>query len=122
MKKAIYALVGVATFLIIAGCAQTTIMPEGNDTYSVVSNSSSEGYAFKDALNKGTELCQKEGKSIKVLSHKGTYQGASKDTKAMMGTLSGVASILSKGNGGSSYDGSSSDDYKVALRFKCVNQ
>ncbi len=96
----------------LVGCASTTIFPEGNGRYSLVSTSASESAALKGAQQKAAAECQKMGMGLKVLSHNAVYQGVDKRDKAMLN----LAGAILAGNGGTA---NSSDDYKVTMKFRC---
>ena len=108
MKKTIFLMFS----LLLAGCASTTILPEGNGKYSLVTTSFSESSAFANAKQKAVEECQKQSKQLVVLNHKSTYQGIDKKDKAMLN----IAGALINGN---SSTANSSDDYEVTMKFRC---
>ncbi len=99
-------------FTLLVGCASTTILPEGNGRYSLVSTSSSESAALSDAKKKANEECLKQNKQLIVLKHHSVYQGMDKTNKAMIN----LAGALLAGNGGTA---NSSDDYKISMMFRC---
>lgn len=105
------AAISILSLGILAGCASTTILPEGNGRYSLVTTSSSESYAIKDAKKKAAEKCAEENKALVVLTHKSTYQGIDKNEKAIIG----LAGAVLAGNSNTS----SPDDYKVTMKFRC---
>lgn len=113
IKNSLLAATIIVVLVSLAGCEDPAVYPVGDNTYSLVSTSSSEGSAQNAAVYKATKLCQKQGKHLKVLSHDSTYQGVDKSHKAMI-NLAG--SMLS----GKPYSANSGDDYKVNLKFKCV--
>lgn len=110
VNKSLLAICAAAALL--TSCAQTTIYPTGNDTYSSVSTSSDEGYAEKDGQKKAEEQCTKQGKHLVVLNHKTEYQGVDSQTKLIGGIAGG---LLGGGN-----PTTSSSDYKVKMTFKCA--
>lgn len=95
----------------LSGCASTTIYPEPNNTFSLVTTSSDQGYAEKDALKKATEHCQTSGRRLVVLKHNTIYQGADKNNAALIGLASAV---IGTGN-----TAKSAEDYQVTMKFKC---
>lgn len=97
---------------LLTGCASTTIMPNGNGRYSLISTSSSESAAITDAKKKATEECQKQNKQLIVLKHSSVYQGMDKTNKAMIN----LAGALLAGTANSA---NSSEDYKVNMLFRC---
>ena len=97
----------------LTGCASTTIFPEKNNQFSLVTTSSSEGVAEKEALKKAEEYCAKRGQNLVVLEHQSTYQGVDKTHKALIG-LTGA--LLTNNQ---MYSANSDDDYRVNLRFTC---
>jgi hypothetical protein len=100
-----------AALLLLTSCANTTIYPESNGTYSLVSTSVSQSAAEKDAKEKASKQCEKQGKHLVVLNHKSKYQGMNKADKAVIG----LASTLLVGTNTTN----SSDDYIVQLKFSC---
>ena len=108
MKKVLV----IATSFFLAGCASTTILPQGNGRYSLVSTSASESAAITDAKKKATEECQKQNKHLVVLKHHSKYQGIDKSEKAVIN----IAGALLTGTSSSA---NSSDDYKVTMTFSC---
>lgn len=112
MKKAICIVSVVVTASVLAGCASTTIFPEGKNQYSLVTTSSSEGSAEADAKKKAAKYCQKQAKNLVVLSHSTKYQGVNKQNAAMIG----VASAFLTGGGNPAR---SNDDYQVTMKFTC---
>lgn len=100
--------------LFVAGCASTTIYPEGKDTYSLVSTSQDQGYAEKDAKEKAEKYCMEHGKSLVVVSHQSAYHGVSKDNAALIGLAS---SMLTHGDPAN--PAHSNSDYEVTMKFKC---
>ncbi len=108
-KRSLYLATGA---LFLAGCASTTIYPEGENKFSLVATSSSEGSAEKAAEKKASDYCEKMGKKLVVLKHQSTYQGVDRNQKAVIGLASALV-------GGGPNPASSSDDYRVELKFKC---
>lgn len=108
-----------STFIVSAlsflyGCASTTVFPEGNNRYSLVSTSFSESSALEDAKKKATEVCNQQNQTLIVLKHKSVYQGIDKRDKAIID----IADTVLNGNTTST---SNSDDYKVTMKFRCSN-
>lgn len=97
----------------LVGCASTTIYPGENNTFSLVTTSSEQGYAEKDAEKKAADYCSKKGQELVVVSHKTEYHGADKNDAAMIGLAS---AILTHGGGNPA---SSDQDYQVTMTFKC---
>ena len=112
MKKLLKITMITTFFAFIAGCASTTVFPEGDGKYSLVTTSSSEGYALKEAKKKAMEHCAKLNKELVVIKHKSTYQGMDKNNKA----LANIAGALLTNNASA---GDSSDDYKIEMKFRC---
>lgn len=110
MKLKLLVLVGGV--LLLSSCAQTSIFPTGNNTYSSVSTSSAQGPAESDAKAKAEAQCTKQGKRLVVLQHQTNYQGADTSTKIAGGVISGLI-------GGPNMAVSSSD-YQVKMQFKCA--
>lgn len=108
-KKFLLALFPV--IMIIAGCAQTTIYPTGNNNFSSVSTSGDQGYAEKDALEKAEKHCADLGRRLVVLKHDTEYHGPDQQTKLVGGIAAGLL--------GAPNPTTSSSDYKVKLTFKC---
>ncbi|KTD31359.1 hypothetical protein E3983_13370 [Legionella israelensis] len=100
------------SFLLLASCASTTVFPEGGNKFSLVATSSSEGMAESAAKKKASEYCSKQGKELVVLKHKSLYQGVDKSQKALIGLASSI--LTDRAN-----PASSSDDYRVELKFIC---
>jgi len=96
----------------LVSCANTTVYPEGNGVYSLVATSSSEGTAQNAAKKKASEYCEKQGKQLIVMKHQSHYQGMNKDNQALIGVASAVLT-------GNSSAGTTMDDYKIELQFKC---
>lgn len=109
-NKSLFTLCALAIFM--TGCAQTSIYPTGNNTYTSVSTSSDQGYAEKDAQKKAEEQCTKQGKHLVVMKHDTEYHGADQQTKLVGGITSGLL--------GGSNPAVSSSDYQVKMSFKCV--
>lgn len=105
----------ISAAALLAGCASTTILPEGNGQYSLVSTSASESSAIHDAKSKATEECTKQGKHLKVLKYKSIYQGMDKNERAVLN----LAQNLLKKDNTPNIGPDSSDDYKVTMKFKC---
>lgn len=108
--KSLFALCAAAA--VVTGCAQTTIYPSGNNTFTSVSTSSDQGYAEKDAEKKATEQCTKQGRRLVVIKHDTEYHGPDASQKIMGGIVGGV---LGGGNAATS-----ANDYQVKMTFKCV--
>ncbi len=96
---------------LLAGCASTTIYPEGDNNFSLVTTSSAQGAAESDAKNKAMKYCQKMGQRLVVLKHRTKYQGVPKNEAAIVGLASAVL--------GSPNTASSSSDYQVTMKFTC---
>ena len=107
---AISALLGAG--LLLAGCSSTTVYPEGNNTYSLVTTSRAQSRAEKGAESKAEKYCKKKGKKLVVLTHKTKYQGIGKEKAAIIG----IAGALLTGGAGM---GNSNNDYQVSMKFAC---
>lgn len=103
--------------MLFVGCSNTTLLPEGHNTYTIISPSSDEADAYREAMKKATEVCTKDGKQVCVLSQNSNYQGIDKNAKAAIGLASIVASAIVKSNMGS--NNSNNNDYKVTIKFRC---
>jgi hypothetical protein len=118
-KKVLLAAIAVSCGL-LAGCADnTTILPHGNNRYTVVALSHSEGDATKSAMKKATDICAQTGKSVNVVEHRSVYQGLDKKDKALAGFAGDVLDVVSRDGFGSSHSETTDDDYKVTLEFVC---
>lgn len=113
MNLKIKALLPLFFTTLVAGCANTTIYPEGDNKFSLVATSSDQAYAEKAALKKATDQCVKQGKQLQVIKHEAVYQGMDKNAQAMLG----VANHLLTGDLGNPAKGD--DDWKVTLKFIC---
>lgn len=111
-KKISLSLVCSTTFL-LASCASTTIYPGPNGNYSLVTTSSEQGYAQKDARKKAAEYCQSIGKNLVVINHQTNYNGADKNNAALIGLAS---SIFTPDAGNPA---KSNQDYEVKMNFRC---
>ena len=111
MKK-IVSLSVCSAAILLAGCASTTIYPEANDSFSLVTTSSEQGYAEKDAQQKATEYCTNLGKRLVVVHHETAYHGADKNNAAMIGLASAILT-------GGPNPARSNQDYEVKMQFKC---
>lgn len=100
------------SFLIVS-CAQTTIYPLGDNTFSSVSTSSDQGYAEQGAKNKAESYCQKMGRQLVVKNHETFYHGPDRQTKM----LGGIVSDLT---GSTENHATSESDYEVRMIFRCV--
>lgn len=98
--------------ILLAGCASTTIYPGTKGNYSLVTTSSDQGIAEKDAEEKAEKYCNKMGKSLAVISHQTDYHGMDKNNAAIVG----LAGAILAGNGNL---GRSNEDYQVTMQFKC---
>ena len=105
------------SLLMLVGCASTTIIPEGGNKFSVISTSDSEGVANRAAMSKATKTCEDLNRSLQVLQHASKYQGADQQTKAVAGTVSAVASMITHSD--SYHSANTSDDYEVKMTFLC---
>ena len=99
--------------LLLTACANTTIYPGEKGTYSLVTTSSDQGYAEKDAKKKSEEYCTTLGKRLVVVNHKTAYHGADKNNVAVIGLVSTVL-------GGGGNPARSSEDYEVLMTFRCA--
>lgn len=97
--------------ILSVGCASTTIYPHADGNYSLVTTSSQQGYAEKDAAKKAEEYCAKMGKRYFVVDHKTAYHGIEKDKAAMINLAGAVF--------GGGRQAGSNDDYEVTMKFKC---
>lgn len=113
MKKYIKYPIACSIGFLLIGCASTTIYPEGHDTYSLVTTSSEQGYAEKDAKKKAEKHCMEMGKQLVVISHQSEYHGADKNNAAVIG----LASAILTQNGPN--PAKSNNDYEVKMKFKC---
>src|SRR4051812_23236646 len=86
----------IVTMILLIACSNTTLLPEGKDTYTIISPCADEGKAYKAAMKQANEVCSKEGKVVRVLCQNSNYQGIDKNTKAALGFASIVASCISK--------------------------
>ena len=98
--------------VLLVGCASTTIYPEANGNYSLVTTSSDQGYAEKDAEKKAEAYCADNGRKLVVVSHQTAYHGADKNNAAFIGLAS---AILPQG----SNPARSNQDYEVTMKFRC---
>ena len=112
MSAKFHLLLACSAAVLLVGCASTTIYPGEKGTFSLVTTSSDQGYAEKDAEKKADEYCTKAGKRLVVVSHKTEYHGANKDNAALIGLASAVL------NGGMN-PAKSNEDYEVTMTFKC---
>lgn len=118
-KKILFSLVACSTLL--AGCTQyinATVLPHGNNKYSVVALSSSEDSATHNAMDKATQVCSEKGMQVNVIKQECNYRGADQQSKMLTGIAGGVLSALSHGGAGVS-SGRNHDDYKVTMDFAC---
>ena len=114
----ILALVAVVVVMGCSTTSNTTLLPEQNNTYKVISFASTESAANKSAVSRATDVCNQSGKSMVVLNHASKYQGGlTKGDKQLIKTGSEIASLIDGQN--LSVDPSSSDDYKVVIEFQC---
>lgn len=97
---------------LLTSCANTTIFPNGPNSFSSVSTSSQQKYAESDAKSKAEAHCKKLGKQLAVSNHQTEYHGADTSTKVAGAIVSGLV-------GGPNFAVSSSD-YEVKMQFKCV--
>ena len=111
VSKSRLALVSL-TSVLLAGCASTTIFPGPNNSFSLVTTSSEQSYAEKDAKTKAEDYCLARGKSLVVLDHQTKYNGADKSSVALIGLASAV---LTDGPN----PAQSSNDYEVRVKFIC---
>ncbi len=109
------------TFLVFAGCgptSQSVVLPEKDNVYKVITFGSSETEANQEAVAKATETCNKCNKNMVVLKHATKYQGGlAKGDKELIKAGSELASLIEEKN--LSIDPSSSNDYKVIIKFQC---
>ena len=114
-------LVALIAFVMAMGCSttsNTTLLPEKDNTYKVISFGSTESGANKSAVSRATDVCNQSGKSMVVLNHASKYQGGlAKGDKQLIKTGSEIASLLDGQD--LSVDPSSADDYKVVIEFQC---
>ena len=99
--------------VLLAGCASTTIYPKEDNTFSLVTTSSDQGAAEKDAKEKAQKYCNNLGKQLAVIKHDTVYKGADKNNVAVIGL---VGAVLGAGGG----HGRSNEDYELKMHFKCV--
>ena len=111
------AIMGCFIAILVVGCADTTIYPEANNTYSLVTTSGKQGYAEKDALKKSSEYCNKTGKKLVVLSHQTAYHGVEKTNAALIGLASLALTARQDSIGGN--PATSNQDYEVTMKFTC---
>lgn len=108
-------------FIVLIGCStpsNTVVLPEKNGIYQVITFGSSETKANKAAVAKATDVCNSEGKSMLVLKHASKYQGGlAKGDKELIKAGTELASLIE--NKDLSIDPSSSNDYKVIMKFQC---
>jgi hypothetical protein len=109
-----FVLVLSAVSLYFSGCctAKTQILPKGAHEASIISTSSEEDCAYKKAKEEGEEFCKAKGRKFIVEHDESEYRGMDKTAKGMM---EGAGMAIGK-----PVHLSSSDDYKVKLKFKCV--
>ncbi len=100
--------------LLLAGCANTTIYPEGDNNFSLVTNSAYQSEAEREALDKATDYCAKMGRRLIVIHHQTNYHGPDKTAAAMTEVAS---MMLSKDHETTSTR--SNDDYEVTMKFTC---
>lgn len=107
--------------LVLAACStpsNTVVLPEKEGIYKVITFGSSESEANKEAVAKATDVCTKANKSMIVLKHASKYQGGmAKGDKELIKAGTEIASVIEGKN--LSIDPSSSNDYKVVMKFRC---
>jgi hypothetical protein len=107
--------------LFLAACGTTSnsvVLPEKNGVYTVITFGSSEKVANQEAVTKATSICSECNKSMIVLKHASKYQGGlAKGDKELIKTGSEIASLIEGKD--LSIDPSSSNDYKVVMKFQC---
>lgn len=118
IKKISLVILGCA---LIVGCADNaTLMPHGNNKYTVVALSYSENDATKAAMDKANKVCSEKMLTANVTKQNSIYQGLDKSNKAMMGMAGDLMNMLKARNAsGSSHPEASRDDYKVIIDFTC---
>ncbi|MDA9951758.1 hypothetical protein N9D31_04180 [Oligoflexaceae bacterium] len=104
----------IFTGLLMQSCctANTQVLPHGSKRATVISSSSEENCAYKEAKEKASKYCSRTGRRAVFIKDKSEYRGMNRDTR---GVIEGAGAIMGK----SIYLGSS-DDYKVRLKIKCV--
>jgi hypothetical protein len=104
----------VTAFLFFMGCSHTTIFEKDDGSFSLVTNAATESHAVSAANDEAREHCEKLSKRMVVVNQSSSYHGADKTAKAVIG----VVSMIGNKNG-AYHDGSTTDDYKVDMNFKC---
>lgn len=114
MYQAIHLMLLGLFMLLVLGCASTTIYPEGNNAYSLVTTSSEQSYAEKDAQSQADKQCTALGKSLVVLQHQTSYHGVNKESAALIGLATLVVNPKQPHN-----PATSNSDYEVRMKFMC---
>lgn len=122
MKKICLYAAGLTTIVLsLTACSNATVSayPTNKGNYNLVALSSSESDALKAATKKAQKICTDQHKQLQVISSSTQYQGAyDKKTRKTINIASDVAEVATVGMvpGGL---GSSSNDYKTTMTFKC---
>jgi len=109
--------VGVVA-LTLSGCSTTTttLYPQSNGKFQVVSLSRAQGSGVSSAMRKAQQVCQAQGKHAVILKHTSRYQGTDKQ----VGEISEVASTIASDVTGNFIPSlKQNNDYKSVLLFRC---
>ncbi|MFO0669186.1 MAG: hypothetical protein U0235_06080 [Polyangiaceae bacterium] len=95
-------------FLTFSGCctANVNVLPKENNAAQAIATSANESCALQKAQVKAGAYCKKLGKRYVAIKTDSTYRGADPNAKLAVSLLTGQS-------------GSTSEDYRVDLDFKC---
>lgn len=96
--------------LFISGCLKTTLIPQQNDTYSLIATDDTKEESLEGALEEAEDYCDDKGKKLIVLN----YVLPSKDSDMAFKAKSAANTFLPLGM---SFD--TTEYRQVKLLFKC---
>ncbi|HVW25526.1 MAG TPA: hypothetical protein VHC69_09155 [Polyangiaceae bacterium] len=108
----------LAALIATSACAHqqlASVLPQGDDKYEIIGQSSTEQEAYSNAEKEARYTCDKQKKTLVVVNQHSAYQGADKNAKSDVGA-GNVALAFFTGKSGKERD---SDDYKVSLTIQC---
>ncbi|MGI0118239.1 hypothetical protein [Zooshikella sp. RANM57] len=108
--KLFYAFATFILVLPITGCLKTTLIPQQNDTYSLIATDDTKDESLKGALEKAEDYCEDNGKRLVVLN----YIMPSKNSDMAFKAKSAANTFLPLGIG---FD--TTEYRQVKLLFKC---
>jgi len=118
MKFKLLLLVSAGIATAIAGCTETTVIPQSGEIFTITHTGATELAANSAAIVKAKDVCEQQGATnVKVLDQSSVYKGLDKSQQTLIKLAN---KTLSLGKTSPDYI-PTNHNYKTTLVFKCTD-